>query len=78
MDPYTAIYLLVIALVVSAVLAPKSPQPTPPSLDDVEAPTADEGRPIPVIFGTVWITGPNVIWYGNMRTTPIMKSGGKK
>jgi hypothetical protein len=31
-----------------------------------------------VIFGTVTVTGPNVLWYGNLRVEPIKKAGGKK
>lgn len=78
MDPVTAIVLIVAALIVSHALAPKvQPQP-PAALEDFSAPTAEEGRAVPVIFGTVWITGPNVVWYGDLRSTPIMSSGGKK
>lgn len=78
MDPFTAIILIVASLVISNALAPKvQPQP-PAALEDFSAPTAEEGRAVPVIFGTVWITGPNVIWYGDLRSTPIMTKGGKK
>jgi len=70
--------ILVVSVVLSVALAPKPPKPRPPELGDVEAPTAEEGKAIPVVFGTVWITGANVIWYGDLRTTPIKKSGGKK
>jgi hypothetical protein len=70
--------VLVVSVLVSAALAPKPPQPKPASLDDVDAPTAEEGLPIPVVFGTVTLNGPNVLWYGALRTTPIRKSGGKK
>jgi hypothetical protein len=41
-------------------------------------PVAEEGRPIPVVFGTVTVTGANVLWYGDLRSTPIQKKGGKK
>jgi hypothetical protein len=78
MDPFTAIALLVVSAVLSAVLAPKAPQAKPPALSDFSVPTAEEGRPIPVIFGDVWVTGSNVLWYGALRTEPIRKSGGKK
>lgn len=63
---------------ISAVLAPKPPQPKAAGLGDVQAPTAEEGRPIPVVFGTVLITGANVVWYGDLVATPIKKKGGKK
>lgn len=70
--------VLLVAAVVSIALAPKPPQPTPPSLEDVEVPTAEQGKPIGVAFGEVWIDSPNVVWYGDLRTEPIRKSGGKK
>lgn len=69
--------IIVSGLVVQA-LTPKPPPPKPAALDDFDAPTAEEGRAIPVVFGTVWITGPNVVWYGDLRTTPIRSKGGKK
>ena len=33
----------------------------------VQGPTASEGIPIPVVFGTRQITNPNVCWYGNQQ-----------
>lgn len=47
-------------------------------LSDVDAPTAEEGRPIPVVFGTVLLRGANVVWYGDLEAEPIRKKGGKK
>jgi hypothetical protein len=70
--------ILIVSSLISAALAPKPQAPKPAALSDFDAPTAEEGRAIPVVFGTVWITGPNVVWYGDLRTTPIRKSGGKK
>ncbi len=74
---------LVIGLVLSAIsyaLAPKQKfdKPQAAGLDEFDIPTAEEGRPIPVIFGTVLITGPNVVWAGDLRVDPIKKNGGKK
>lgn len=73
-------YLIVLAasLLISYALAPKPPVPKPAALSDFDVPTAEEGRPIPVIFGEVWVTGSNVLWYGDLRSTPIRKKGGKK
>lgn len=70
--------ILITSVILSVALAPKPPQPKPPEISDIDAPTAEEGRAIPVVFGTAWITGPNVIWHGDLKTTPIKKSGGKK
>ena len=73
-------YLLgiVLATIVSAALAPKPPEPKPAALSDVDAPTAEEGRPIPVVFGAVLLRGANVVWYGDLAADPIKKKGGKK
>ena len=65
---------------ISYVLAPR-PKTTPPKaagLDDLTLPTAEEGRPIPVVFGTVLLRGANVVWAGDLKVDPIRKSGGKK
>ena len=74
--PY--IVAIVVAALVATALAPKPAAPKPSTLEDFDAPTAEEGRPIPVVFGTVTITGANVIWYGNLRTKAIKSKGGKK
>lgn len=63
--------------IVSA-LSPKPPTPKPADITDFDAPTADEGRPIPVVFGTVKIKGPNVLWYGGLTIEAVTKKGGKK
>jgi len=70
--------LLVASVLISQALAPKPPQPKPAALSDFDVPTAEEGRQIPVVFGEVWIKGSNVLWYGDLRSTPIRKKGGKK
>jgi len=40
-------------------------------LDDFKFPTASEGRSIPLVWGTVKIKGPNVVWYGDLQQIPI-------
>jgi len=74
---------LVLGLLLSAIAYTLSPRPkteTPKArgLDELAAPTAEEGRPIPVVFGTVLLTGANVVWVGDLRVDPIRKKGGKK
>lgn len=66
----------IVSLVIQAVLAPKPEEPSPASLEDFQVPTADPTRPLPVIFGTVSVTGPNVVWYGDLEAEPIEKDGG--
>lgn len=75
---WVQLIILVVSYIVSVALAPKPPKPKPAALNDFDIPVAEQGRPIPVIFGTVLVTGPNVMWYGDLRTTPIVVSGGKK
>jgi len=50
---------------------PKIENAKPASLGDFKFPTATEGRPVPLIFGTVKQEGPNVVWYGSLRTKKI-------
>jgi hypothetical protein len=56
---------------------PKIESQAPPSSDDLEFPTVDETRKIPVIFGTVKMKSLAVIWAGNnFRYEKMEKSGG--
>ena len=49
-----------------------------PTVQTVEATTAEEGREIPVLFGTRYISSTNVVWYGDVRTVAIKQKSGKK
>lgn len=58
--------LIAIALlVVSYVLMPKPKTPKPDAATEMDSPTADAGKPIPVPFGTLTITSPNCLWFGD-------------
>ena len=70
--------VLIISTVISLALMPKPPVPKPADITDFDAPTAEEGRPIPVVFGTVKVTGANVLWYGALYNEAIRKKSGKK
>lgn len=74
---WVQIALWVATLVISYALRPKIPQQKPAGLGDIQAPTAEEGREIPVLFGTRDLNGPNVVWYGDLRTKAIRVKGGK-
>ena len=74
-------FLLSVALgVLSYILAPRpnTPDAKPHSLGDIDVPTADPAKEITVVFGTGWVHDPNVVWYGDLGTTPIESEGGKK
>lgn len=49
-------------------LAPKPRQPKPTEVEDMEKPTAEEGNPIPVVFGEAWLKDLNVLWSGEIDT----------
>lgn len=62
-------FLIVLALqVVAYVLTPKPKQSKPVAAQDLDDPTADAGRPRPVVFGTVTVKGLNVLWFDEKRT----------
>lgn len=60
--------IAVVTNVASYILAPKPKASRPDSVQELEDPTAEAGRPIPVIFGTVEVRSPNVLWYGDKST----------
>jgi hypothetical protein len=68
---YVAVF--VVALVVAYSSIPKPQSLPPPGLGDVQVPTAEEGREIPVLFGTRELRGPNVLWYGDFEAIPVKK-----
>ncbi len=43
----------------------------PLGLGDFNFPTATEGRVVPIIWGKVYLKGPNVVWYGSLRAGAI-------
>lgn len=65
--------IFVVALVVAFAMRPKPQTQKPASLEDFTVPTAEEGREIPVLFGTRLIEGSNLVWYGDLRSAAIRK-----
>ena len=53
---WAAIAVLIVSVLIQYALQPKPPQPPSAELKDIDAPTADEGRPVPVVFGTALVT----------------------
>lgn len=52
---------------------PKFEDAKPGGLGDFNFPTAQQGRPVPVLVGTNMMRGPNVIDYGSLSTEAIVK-----
>lgn len=59
--------------IIAYLLTPRPKQEKPPAAKDMDNPTAEAGRPIPVVFGTITVKGLNVLWYGdkNMRKRKV-------
>ena len=73
-----AIALMVASYAIQSLITPKPQKPAPAALDDFDFPQVEEGTPQAVIFGDVWIEDWTVLWFGNMRTSPIRSKAGKK
>lgn len=78
-----ALALLVLSAVITAltVKAPQTPAPaTPAALGEFNFPQIEEGTPQIVVFGDVWLTDWQVLWYGNLSSEEIRTEtgGGKK
>jgi hypothetical protein len=70
------IIVMAVVLILGVALAPKPQGPKAAEIEDFDFPTAEEGRPIPVIFGEVDIRGSNVLWYGDLEVRAIKKRSG--
>jgi hypothetical protein len=78
--PFLAAMLLGVgSLILSYLLMPKPKQPKPLTVDDLKEPTAEAGRPIPVLQGSSDIKGLNVLSYHDKSIRNRTEgSGGKK
>lgn len=62
------LWQVVVAIAISVIaylLTPKPKPPKPEAARQLEVPTAEAGRPIPVLFGTMTIKDPNILNYGD-------------
>ena len=55
-----------VLMVISYLIMPK-PKPDDSAITEADNPTADAGRPIPVLFGTKTIKSPNCLWFGDKQ-----------
>jgi hypothetical protein len=53
-----------VSVALNLLLAPKPKAPKPEAASDLDDPTAEAGRPIPVVFGTITVKGLNLLWFG--------------
>lgn len=66
--------------IVAYLIMPKPKQDQPAEVKDLEDPTAEAGRPLPVVFGSVLVKGLNVMDYSDKQTImrKLRSTGGKK
>jgi len=65
---------LFVMVALAYVLRPKpatSRAPKPAGIEEFQIPTAEEGRSIQVLFGKRREKGPNVVWYGDLKSNAI-------
>ncbi len=68
--------LLYAGSVVLSGLLQKAPKTKAAGLGELQVPTAEEGRNLPVIWGTCCLKSPNVVWYGDYKVKEIKESMG--
>jgi len=52
-------------MILGYLLQPKPKPQKPSEVTEMEGPTAEAGKPIPVIFGDIWVKSPNFLWWGD-------------
>lgn len=67
----------VVVIIVAVALMPKPPGQKPPSLSEIDVPTAQQGKPVAVVFGRRIVMSPNIVWFGALGYNKIKSSGGK-
>jgi hypothetical protein len=72
--------LIGLALNILAALLMPQPEQEQPEIQELEDPTSEPGKPVPVVFGEVLIKAPNLLeWQNNgWRERKIPLGGGKK
>lgn len=66
--PFWFLVQLVVAValaVIAYALAPKPKKQKPAATRDLDDPTAEAGRPIPVVFGTINVKGSNILYFSD-------------
>lgn len=74
MPGFVAMMLIQIALHLAYDLIRPKPEfdaPDSAGLSDFNFPTVGEGRVLPLVWGTVLLSGPMVAWYGNLHVSPV-------
>ena len=65
----------VIVVILAFALQPKTPGAKPAELSEINVPTAEQGKPVPKVFGKVLLQSPNIVWYGDIGYNKIQGKG---
>lgn len=63
--------IILLLLIIMDLTRPVPKPPRRPGLGEFTAPTAEQDRRIPVFWGSPYLVSPNLVWYGDLRTTKI-------
>lgn len=66
-----AIVAVVVSILAFTATAVDTPKPKATTLDEFSIPTASKDRLKPKLYGTRWVSGPNVCDYGAYSTEAI-------
>jgi len=72
---WVQIAILVVSALISYATRPKPQKPEP---QEVETPTAEEGKKPVKVYGTVWIEDAQMLGFKKMGRDAIKSKGGKK
>lgn len=72
-----ALVMMVISYAISFAMMPKSTM-SDATVGAMDVPTAEAGKTVPVIFGTILVKDSNVIDYFDAKTVAIESGGGGK
>lgn len=63
---FLAAFLIALAInIIAYAIMPKPKTPKPEAAKALEEPTAEAGKPISWVFGSLTIKDPNVLWFGD-------------
>lgn len=62
--PWFVWLIIAVALDVVAYLIAPKPKAETPTVQQITAPVVEAGIPIPVVWGSMTIQSPNILWYG--------------
>lgn len=67
------VIIAVAALALAALAIASAPEPESPTRDpsEVSAPSTRHGSPVGIVFGTVWIEQPQLLWFGNVDAEAV-------